>query len=128
MLVETPSFSDTTESKLRPWQYLRLDITELNEGPPYLRKYVPQMSCRTYFSLLGTGPMFKCKGKYAWESSTMGSSGEGLMRRALLLRDSRVQENGLELIDKLIENKPKFLDIQNQMVEKGMAMAQANAA
>jgi len=58
----------------------------------------------------------------------MGSSGEGLMRRALLLRDSRVQENGLELIDKLIENKPKFLDIQNQMVEKGMAMAQANAA
>ena len=53
--------------------------------------------------------------------------GELITEGAAVARFMGTRESGLKLIDKLMGNKPKALDIQDQMVEKGMAMAQTNA-
>ena len=46
---------------------------------------------------------------------------------ATVARFMGTRESGLELIDKLMGNTPKPLDIQDQMVEKKMAMAETEA-
>jgi len=52
----------------------------------------------------------------------------GLIREgASVKRFMGTTESGLELIDKLIGNQPKPLDIQHQMVDEGKGFAQTNA-
>ena len=52
----------------------------------------------------------------------------GLIREgASVKRFMGTAESGLELIDKLIGNQPKPLDIQHQMVDEGKRFAQTNA-
>ena len=153
-LVDTPGFNDTTKSdtqvllEISTWMSSNYKKGKLLSGIIYLHhitdvrmsgssmKYV-----KMFQRLCGPNALknvLLTTTRWSDVDQAQGERREGELRNgdfwgelitegAAITRFMGTRESGLELIDKLMGNKPKPLDIQDQMVEKNMAMAETEA-
>ena len=153
-LVDTPGFNDTTKSDTEvlrdicTWMTANYRKGKLLSGIIYLHritdvrmdgssnKYVkmfqklcgPNALKNVLLTTTRWSDVTQAQGESREAELQGGDFWGGLITEgASVARFMGARESGLELIDKLIGNKPIPLDIQDQMVEKEMDMAQTNA-